>query len=410
MKTIGIRYDWSLAVKLLLRAHRQRFIPLVAMLSVAGVALGVAALIVVLSVMNGFEDDLQKKITAMSAHLWVQPLLSRPGDAVNELPSRLASIAGVEAAGGYATSQALLQSKFATTGAVIFGLDASAASRVVQIESHLKEGLMPDFSSASPEIVLGSELADSLQVVPGDSVFILTAQKLAIGAMPLVLKTRVAGVFEVGMYEYDGHTAYLPLAAVRKLLKAPASQGAMVRTRDMMRAHEAGIEIQRALGHGYVVRDWLTLNRNLFFAIKIEKLVMFIIQLIIVTVAAFNITSSLIMTVMEKTRAIGILSALGVPPRRLSRIFMIQGALVGALGVAAGVVTGLTVAWLLKLYPIEMPGGGSVYYLTKLPVRINWILAIVVIPISSLALCLAAAVYPAHRATKLDPMEAIHYE
>ena len=404
----SVKYERFLAIRLLMRSHRQKFIPLVAWLSVTGVALGVASLIVVLSVMTGFEEDLQQKITAMSAHVWVQPFAGPPGAAFAAL-SKTRKVKSVEGAGLYMPKQALLQSRGSTTGAVIFGLDSSSAKDVVKINGHIKNGKMADFSGNTPEIMLGAELASSLGAFAGDRIAIITANSLT-GTVPRILSVVVSGVFEVGMYEYDAHTAYIPLGAMKKLTGSLADAGVMVRLSDMMEAGQATVDIQAAVGPSFIARDWLTLNRNLFFAIKIEKLVMFLIMLTIVTVAAFNITSSLIMTVMEKTRAIGVMNAMGMPVKRLGRIFVIQGSLVGAVGIIAGVAIGLLICAILSYYPIKMPGGGSVYYLTNLPIKINWLMSVVVIPGVSFLLCIISALYPARQAVRLDPVEAIRYE
>lgn len=404
--TPSLHYERFLAAKLLLRAHRQRFIPLVAILSVAGIALGVAALIVVISVMSGFEQDLRRKIVAMSAHVWVQPRLEPVNAAVLET---ITGTPEVEAAGLYLTTQALLQSGESATGAVLFGLDPGAAASVVQLASHRKQGRLPDFESDAAEMLLGAELAATLRVFPGDQVDVVTARSAKAG-VPVIMRMKVAGTFEVGMYDYDAHTAYLPLSALRRLMGPAAMPGAMVRVKDILEAHRTGADLQARLGAEYRARDWLAMNRNLFFAIRIEKIVMFLILLTIVTVAAFNITSSLIMTVMEKTRAIGVLNALGVPPARLRQIFILQGVSVGAAGIAAGVGIGVALCGIIAVYPLSLPGGGSVYYLTTLPVKVNWLLALAGIPAAALLLCVLSALYPAHQATKLDPVEAIRYE
>lgn len=401
-------YERFLALKLLLRAHRQRFIPLVALLSMGGVTLGVAALIVVLAVMSGFETDLQNKITAMSAHVWIQPFAGTPAS-VPPLAERLRGMAGVEAAGSYLPAQALLQSRDGATGAVLFGIDGPAAARVVQIAPHLKMGHLPDFDGAEAAVVLGAELASSLQVLPGDPLVLVTARSI-VQPVPMLVRARVAAIFEVGMYDYDAHTAYLPLAALRKLVGKGPAAGAMVRVTDMFRAGDTARMAQARLGPGYAARDWLTMNKNLFYAIRTEKIVMFLILMTIVTVAAFNITSSLIMTVLEKTRAIGILGAIGVPPRRIARIFVTQGTMIGAAGIGAGVLLGSALCGFISVYPLKLPGGGSVYYLSTLPVRMNPWLDVLVIPAVALALCVAAAAYPALVASRLDPAEAIRHE
>ena len=395
-----------------LKARQQHsFISLTTLLCVAGVATGVMALIVVIAVMAGFKADLKKRILGVESHLVVM----RHGEAFTQYPEALAAIRqtdGVLAATPVIYDQVMLRSAANVSGAMVRGIDPDSVADVVTLLEDVDlTGLRRDGPEKSvPGIILGKELAGSLGVVPGDSIYLIAPRGILspMGHMPAMRRFQVAGVFEAGMYEYDGSLAYVDLAVAQNLFKMKSAvSGIEIRLADVDSAGDVARVVTEKLGFPYWARTWMQLNRNLFSALKLEKTVMFIILALIILVAAFNIASSLIMMVMEKTHDIAILKAMGATNHSIRKIFVLKGMAIGFIGTALGVVLGYLLCFLLERYQfIELPG--DVYYLSTLPVALNTA-DVAAIAVSALVICFVATLYPSGQAAKLDPVEAVRY-
>ena len=393
-----------------MRAKRKQvFISLITLLSVAGVTVGVMALIVVIAVMTGFEADLKERILGVESHLVV--LRHGPFTEYRPVLDRVKETPGVTAATPFVYSQVMLRTSSGASGAVLRGIDPDTAGQVLRnIEPEVLAAMARSEDQAAPGIVLGKQLARSLGVVRGDSLYVISPRGFLspAGHVPSMKRFTVVGLFTSGMYEYDGSLAYVPLAEAQRLLRlGGAVTGIEIRVDDIYRADRIGRSISEALGFPYWTRDWMQMNRNLFSALKLEKTVMFIILVLIVLVAAFNIASTLIMMVMEKTRDIAILKAMGATSRSIRRIFVFNGMIIGAVGTALGVALGYLACFLLDRYKfIELPG--DVYYITTLPVRLE-LLDVVLIAAAAMVICFLATLYPARQAARMDPVEAIRY-
>jgi lipoprotein-releasing system permease protein len=323
---------------------------------------------------------------------------------------------GIEAVTPFIYTQVMLRSSHGVSGAVVRGIDAETAGTVIKgIDAKKLQRKEPDGTSNKsdlrlPGIILGKELARSLHVRRGDSVFIITPQGMLspIGHVPSMRRFEVLDYFETGMYEYDGSMAYVRLEEAQKILRlGDAVTGIEARVFDIYQAREIAKKIIDKLGYPFWIRDWMQMNHNLFSALKLEKTVMFIILALIILVAAFNVASTLIMMVMEKTKDIAILKAMGATNQSIRKIFVIQGVIIGAIGTFLGVVIGFILCALLEKYKfIELPG--DVYYLTTLPVKLD-ILDVFIIASAAIIICFFATLYPAKQASKLDPVEAIRY-
>lgn len=388
---------------------------MITILSVAGVTVGVMALIVVIAVMSGFEDDLKSRILGVESHV---VLMHQTGSFNNfrAVLNMVQETEGIEAVTPFIYSQVMLRSAHGVSGAVLRGIDPETAGSVIKgISSDaLKSTPEPKEStngdSQGPGIILGRELARSLHVLKGDSVYIITPRGMIspIGHVPAMRRFKVLGYFETGMYEYDGSMAYIRLEEAQKMLRmGDAISGIEARVFNIYEAREISKQIIEKLGYPFWVRDWMQMNHNLFSALKLEKTVMFIILALIIMVAAFNIASTLIMMVMEKTKDIAILKAMGASNKSIRKIFVFNGMIIGAIGTFLGTVIGFILCGLLEKYKfIELPG--DVYYLTTLPVKLD-IVDVLIIASSALVICFLATLYPASQASKLDPVEAIRY-
>lgn len=408
-------FEYFIGGRYLRAKHKQAFLSLITMLSIAGVTVGVMALIVVIAVMTGFEADLKHRILGVESHV----VLMRHGSPFSDyrgIFEQVINTGGVEAATPFIYSQCMLRSTSGVSGAVMRGIDPDSAGGVIKILDslallNLKQMHQKENSTVSePGIILGSELARNLGVGTGDAVYMILFRGMIspIGHLPAMKRFKVAGLFESGMYEYDKSLAYIHLNEAQKILRMGDSvTGIEVRVNDIYDAGNIAEAIVADLGFPYWAKDWMRMNRNLFSALKLEKTVMFIILALIVLVAAFNIASTLIMMVMGKTRDIAILKAMGAKDSSIRKIFIFKGMIIGFVGTSLGVCMGFILCKLLEKYKfIELPG--DVYYISTLPVRLES-LDVFLIATASMMICFIATLYPAHQASRLNPVEAIRY-
>jgi len=410
---IGLRY---------LKAKRKStFISLITLISVAGVALGVMALIIVLAVMTGFEEDLKDKILGTNAHIVVLNAAG-PMDDYKRLLEKVQGIDGVVAATPFIYNQVMLSSGRNVSGVVLRGIDVASDAKVTNLHKSIVEGslqALEDTTSKTPGLVIGKELAKNLGLIQGDTVDVISPMGniTPFGMMPKLRHFRVAGIFNTGMFEYDSTLAYVSLAEAQNFLGlGDTVTGIQLRVRDVYKTGALAQVINRELGPPYHARDWMQMNKNILFALKTEKSVMFIILTLIVLVAAFGIASTLFMVVMEKTRDIAILKSMGATSRSIMRIFVFEGVIIGVLGTVIGVLSGLLVA--LNLEPIvdviqKVTGfelfSKDIYYLDHFPSQVIPS-DVILISITAVLISFAATLYPSWAASRLSPAEALRYE
>ncbi len=405
-------FEWFISLRYLRAKRRQKFISLISVISVLGVAVGVLALIVVLSVYTGFTEGLRDQIIGINAHILVQRF-SGPIDDPGAVMKAVESVDGVAAASPYIYAQALITSARASSGIVLRGIDPETATRVIRIGREMKAGRLQDLerNNSLPGIVMGIDLARQLRVRPDDKVRLLSPNGplSPMGVLPAVRTCRVVGIFETGMYEYDSTMGFVSLRTARGLTGLRRGvHGIEVKVTDLDRADRTAAAIRQRLGPGYSVRDWMQINRNLFAALKLEKIGIFIALDLIILVAALNIISALVMVVMEKKRDIAILKSMGATTRSIMRIFFYQGAVIGVTGTILGVGGGLGLCAILKKYKfIELPS--NVYPMSTLPIKVVP-MDVSVIAVSAVLITLAATLYPSWQASRVRPAEALTYE
>lgn len=402
-----------IAARYLRSRPRTGFITLLTGISIAGVAVGVTALLTVLAVMNGFESEVQTRIAGTDAHVILL------GDNTAGVPNgptlaaKLAQQPGVAGVAAFTYAKAMAFREGASEGMVVKGVDLAAERTVTTIGRHIVPALdsIPSTTlGGEPGIVLGSELAARLGAGIGDVVLLATLQgdaNSAFGYTPKLRPFRVVGEFTSGLYNYDSSLGFTSIATSQKFFDlGDKVTGVEVKLTDMFTAPEAAVRLLRVADQaGLRANNWIELNKNLFTWMKLEKAVMFVILGLIVLVAAFNIVSTLFMVVLEKRRDIGVLKSLGATPEVVLQIFLVEGLLIGGLGTLAGTVLGAGLIFVLKRWPfVHLPG--DVYFIETLPVRPEAGDFAAVI-LAAVALCLAAAWYPAWQASRLDPVAAI---
>jgi lipoprotein-releasing system permease protein len=403
---VGLRY---------LRARRkQAFISVITFISVAGVMLGVMAMMVVLAVMTGFGTDIKSKILGANAHIRVMKHIDKL-DQHEEVMTRIEAVEGVRATAPFIYSQVMLRRGSRVSGAILRGIDPLRAGRVVDLERCVKETdlrLLGD-GEVPPGIILGKELSRLLAAYPGEEVHVVSpfgGSLTPIGArIPYMKKLKVVGLFDSGMYDYDTSFAYVSIETAQQLLRLGQSvHGIEVKVDDIYSVDKISRSVLERLGSAYWTQDWMQMNKNFFSALKLEKTVMFIILVLIILVAAFNIISTLIMMVMEKTKDIAILKSMGASSKTIMRIFMLDGLVIGFVGTILGIMGGSVLCFLLKRYEfVKLPS--DIYYISTLPVRVQ-VVDVVLIALSAIAISFLATLYPSYQASRLDPAAAIRYE
>ena len=414
-------FEFFVSLRYLKAKRKQTFISIITLISIGGVALGVTALIVVLAVMSGFENDLKTKILGLNAHALVLSWDNTVDDYAR-LRRRVEEVPGVTGATPFVLTQVLLSTPRQVTGAVLRGLEIESARRVIILDRIIRTGSWQALEETGPAaagaggevlpgIILGQELAKQLGLTLGDAVSVVSplGEVTPVGRVPKMRAFRVVGTFESGMYEYDSTISFISLAQAQAFLGLGSRvTGLEVKTRDIYEAADIARTIKEKLGFPYWTKDWMRMNKNLFSALKLEKLVMFIILTLIILVAAFNIVSSLIMVVMEKTKDIAILKSMGATAGSILKIFVLEGLIIGVVGTILGLAGGVGLCEILQRYQfIKLPS--DVYYISSLPVLMKGT-DILFVVVATLGITFIATLYPAWQASRLDPVEAIRYE
>ena len=410
-------FELFVALRYLFARRKQAFIYVISVMAILGVALGVGALVVVLGVYNGLTTDMRDKILGANAHGIVMTYAPQAFAKHPDLARRIGEVEGVTGVTPFIYTEVMLSAEGGVKGVVLRGIDPESAPPVLTMLQQLRSGSVQalseqDAESGAQRIVIGDELAKRLRLGVGSRVNLLspTGQKSAQGFAPKIRPFVVAGIFKTGMFEYDSTLAFVSLGAARDVLGLQDSflTGMEITVSDVFQADVIGERLTSTLGSPFYVRTWMEMNANLFAALKLEKIGMFILLAMVVLIGSFSIVATLVMLVMEKTKDIAIMMSMGATRRMIRRIFMLQGAIIGLIGTLLGYVLGLSLGWLLKRYQfIKLPE--NVYTLDHLPISISTA-DVLIIGASAMLLCFLATLYPSRQAARLVPSEALRYE
>jgi len=419
-----MHYSFSIALRYLRSKKRSGFISRVTLIAVGGTFVGVMTLIIVLSLMNGFENELRSRIVGFNTHVLVFARTPQAWAGIDSVETKVRSIPGVVATAPFVRGEGLIYYevipgvRVKTKGVIVKGVELESereVSTVIDsiyppITSFISEGF-EEGDSLMPGIVLGRDLALDLRISLGEVLTLVTAPaELKLGNIsPRTRDFRVIGFFKTGVYEFDSKFAYMDISQAESFFDFEAGiRGLGIKVNNIYMADEIDYEIQETLhSFAYGTNNWIRMNRNLFSYIKIEKILMFLLLTLIILVAAFNLVAMLTMVIMEKRSEIGILRSMGASKAGVMSIFMFQGTVIGAIGTLLGVVGGLAVCGILKEIKVDLPP--DVYFINTLPVLVEWS-DVVMISVASILICFVATVYPSWEACKIPPLEAIKYD
>ena len=423
-------FEFFISLRYLRAKRKQIFVSIITFISIAGIFLGVAALIIVLAVMTGFETDLRNKILGINSHVVLMQYTGAMKD-YQKVMNEVEQVDGVVASTPFIFSQVMLRNEGRTSGVILRGISVDSAFKVINLGKmhdgnidYLSEkqrgtiGLGKD-QAMLPGIVIGKELAKNMGLLLFDPVSIISPMGIStpMGMVPKMKKFVVVGIFDSGFYEYDSTLAYISLPDCQEFLNlGERVTGLEIKVNDIYKANIIAKSLEKKLGFPFWARNWMEMNKNLFSALKLEKRVMFIILSLIVLVAAFNIICTLIMIVMEKNKDIAILKSMGATSGSIMKIFVYQGVTIGAIGTLLGCIGGLAVALNLEKISVSIENlfgfkilPGDVYYLSQLPSQVNYS-DVVIIVIGTMLICFLSTIYPSRKASKLDPAETLRYD
>lgn len=391
-----------------IKARKKGFFAfLTTLIAIGGTTLGVCALVITLAIMTGFQQDIRTKILGIQPHLFITKIDGSPFDDYKNIMQKIEKIDYVKSMSPFIYGQTVIrkQGYSSGTGAIIKGVDFAQENSMIGISGKLtKDHILQDNTISEDGIVLGDELAKAINVYTGDNVIIMFPSQMT--SVPKMKKLKVEGIFHSGMYEYDATLSYVDIKSADDMFAFEGGvSGIAVMTTNLDKADEFARDLQIKLQYPYKIKSWIDMNKNLFSALKLEKVMMFIILGLIILVASFNIVSNILLLSVEKSKEIGILSAMGFSRTSISKIFFYQGIIVGTIGTFLGLILGVFISYGLKNFEIfKLPQG--VYYVDRLPV--------IIVPQDIAYVCLCAfaitilsGLYPAYQVSKLEPLEAI---
>ncbi|HUU38520.1 MAG TPA: lipoprotein-releasing ABC transporter permease subunit [Candidatus Desulfaltia sp.] len=402
-------YEFFIASRYLKAKRRQAFVSVITLISTLGIAIGVMALVIALALITGFQEDVQDKILGATSHIMVSDLSGEGLAGYEELIDKVRGVKGVRVVSPIIYDMVLISGPYKSKGGMLKGVDFELDKKSYSWLENLDQGELPT-DSPQEGILLGRDLAFSTGANIGDVVIVLTSSSRLspLGPIPKQKKFVVTGIFSTGLYEFDSATALISLRSAQRFFNLEGRINHLqLKIADIFRAPEVAEELRHVLPPTTYVTTWMELNRSLFSALKLEKNIMFLTITLIVIVAALNIIATLILMVMEKTRDIGILLAIGSTSRSVRKIFFLQGAMIGVIGTSAGVVLGLLCCWLANTFKlIKVPV--DIYQITYVPFHIKPTDLLIIIGVS-LSISLLSTLFPSHRASKVDPVVALKY-